>query len=579
MKDGLKAIANSDSDMTDDSSGEELADLSSFFVKRRKLSHEPVKAVPAPKSTRSSGGVRQNELLQSMIKSPQKRVYKYSLASLSREDQKMKESQVKIASMQQAVEESKRREEEAARQEALGPNIDTDKTVSLEWASDDEEGDRKLKALQRVEALHATDNYYFFLDDEPLFQDSPFPVNSLPNEPWSKLYATDTSREQACVSGLAAEMVLHFPLPMAVTNWMAQQLLHERNDALCEAYVGILEASSSHNESLSDTIASLSSMYKTRSLFENNWKAPVRRGLPAGLKYVLRVVQSRAPAVDDVAPDAAPIKTIEAFLDLAMMNLDDLVRKNLNLSSTLMKCIEDLLDSLSETSFEKLVPGVLAVLDDSERELPIQLHCRLIASLPARTTRSYHLRRRLALDVLLPKDERRKAESSERNWLETILKALESGQQFNIGDATDYALLMALINVADIAVSAGFTGYDALHPSQASSEKSSLSIYAGPPPVSQAAKIHNRQIDAIVSELEYMKSRIQHESTSLCRQELKAALERVTARLGTSVRTRPKPKKQIFGTERKQAHFATNMLKIAPNALDGSGAEETESMG
>ncbi|EMF17247.1 uncharacterized protein SEPMUDRAFT_122663 [Sphaerulina musiva SO2202] len=366
---------------------------------------------------------------------------------------------------------------------------------------------------------------------------------------------------------------------MAVTNWMAQQLLHERNDALCEAYVGILEASSSHNESLSDTIASLSSMYKTRSLFENNWKAPVRRGLPAGLKYVLRVVQSRAPAVDDVAPDAAPIKTIEAFLDLAMMNLDDLVRKNHNLSSTLMKCIEDLLDSLSETSFEKLVPGVLAVLDDSERELPIQLHCRLIASLPARTTRSYHLRRRLALDVLLPKDERRKAESSERNWLETILKALESGQQFNIGDATDYALLMALINVADIAVSAGFTGYDALHPSQASSEKSSLSIYAGPPPVSQAAKIHNRQIDAIVSELEYMKSIIQHESTSLCRQELKAALERVTARLGTSVRTRPKPKKQIFGTERKQAHFATNMLKIAPNALDRSGAEETESMG
>ena len=587
MKDGLKAIADSDSDMTDDSSGEELADPSSFFAKKRKISPEPIKAVAAPKKTRLSDGVRRNDDFDLSRKSPPKKVYKHSLAALSREGQKMKERQAKIADMQKAVEESKKREEEAARQEALGLNMETDQAAFLECASDDEEGERRLKAMQRVEALHASELYYFFLDIEPLFEDSPFPVGDLSDEPWATLFATDISREQACMSGLAAEMATHFAIPMPITNWMAYQLLHEQNEALCEAYVDILKASVAHPECISGTITSLSSMYKTRSLYENNWKDPVRRDLPAGLKYMLQVVNFCAShadtAADELEPGAIPVKTIEAFLDFAMMNLDDLVKMDLALSLTLAKCIEELLDCLPTASLEKLVTGVLAMLDTSEKDISLEFRCRMIAALPSHTTRCYHVRRRLALDVFLQKKDRTKATSPGWDWLETICNSFEGKLKtaFDVKDSTDYDLLMALIEACDIAVSAGFTDYNELHPAQDATEKPAFGIYVKPPPLSQAARNHNRQIDAIVSELDYVKSRIQHESTSLSRQEVKAALERVTARLETSVRTRPKPKKSVFGNEPKQARFAKNMLRGEPRVQDESvvaGADESEDM-
>ncbi|KAI5370668.1 hypothetical protein Slin14017_G015470 [Septoria linicola] len=559
MKDGLKAIANSDSDMSDDSSDGGLADPGSFFARRRKISPVSSKSVAASRGTRLLDTSRYKKSAPS-YQSPPRKVYRHSLASLSREGQKMREAEASIASMKQAVEDSKQREEEAERQAAMGLDVDGDTAALLDWASDDEEGERRVKALQRVEALHATDDYHFFLDSEPLFPDSPFPVEALPNEPWRSLFATDMSREQACISGFAAEMVAHFPLPMAITNWLAQQLLHEQNETLCEAYVDILRASSAHPEFMSDTVASLSSMYKTRSLFEHDWKDPVRRGLPAGLDYVLNVVQFCAPASDGVVPEAEPLKTIEAFLDLAMMNLDRYVKQDISVSLTLAKCIEELLDSLWEGAFEKLVSGVLGMLDETQANLTLQHRCCLVASLPSRTARSYQLRRRIALDTFVAKDDRAKAKAVGWDWLGAIHRSLRSREEFDVKESTDFDILLPMVEVLDIAVAAGFTDYDELHTPHIEHEKRLGSLFAKAPPLTQVAISHNDKLDAIVAELQYMKSKIQHEATHLRRQEVKAALDRSIARIETSVRTRPKPKKSVFGNEPKQARFDRKRL-------------------
>ncbi|CAK1354901.1 unnamed protein product [Cercospora beticola] len=571
VKDGVQAVANSDSDMSDDSSGEELADPRTFFAKRRKLSPE-AKETPAVKKL--SARDRQKRFDQTRPQSPPKKVYKHSFASLIREGQRMKESEAAIASMRQALEDSKKRDEEAERQAILGLNNKVDAETMLEYASDDEDGERRLKALQRVEALQAADTYHFFLDTAPLFDDVPFPTECLPNEPWSSLYATDTSREQACMSGFAAEMAAHFPLPMAITNWMAQQLLHEQNEALCEAYVEILRVSCTSHNSVSDTIASVSSMYKTRSLFENKYTEPVQRGVPAGLKHVLKVATFCAPASDSVVPEAEPSKTLEAFLDMSMMNLDEHVRRDLGLSLALGSCIEDLLESISEQSYERLVQGALSMLHDTDESITPRFRCCLIQSLPSRTKRTYDIRRRLALGVLIPSENRDSVTVGGRDWLACITQTLRTNKEFEIRDSADYDLLVPLVEVLDIAISAGFTDYNVLHPVPEASDTKATGMFTQLPKLCAAAKTHNSKIDAIVSELGYMKANIQHEATHLRRQELKAAIDRLITRLETSVRTRPKPKKSVFGDEPKQARFDRSALKKQHGGRDMGVAEQ-----
>ncbi|KAM3415259.1 hypothetical protein BST61_g8789 [Cercospora zeina] len=559
VKDGVLAVANSDSDMSDESSGEELADPRSFFAKRRKLSPETNDPPPGP---RLSDHERQKKFLQTRPQSPPKKLYKHSLASLTREGQRMREAEASIASMKQALEDSKKRDEEAERQAILGLDKKVDADAMLEYASDDEDGERRLKALRRVEALQAADVYHFFLDTAPLFDNVPFPIECLPDEPWRSLYATDTSREQACISGFAAEMAVHFPLPMAITNWMAQQLLHEESEALCEAYVEILRVSCARHNSVSDTIASVSSMYKTRSLFENKYKSPVQRGLPAGLRHVLKVVTFCAPTSDSVVPEAEPSKTLEAFLDMSMMNLDAHVQKDIGLALALSSCIEDLLATISDQAYEKLIQGVLSMLHETDEDLTPRFRCCLVQLLPSRTERAYHLRRRLALSILLPKDIRSTATMGNRDWLACIQQSLQTREEFNIRESADYELLVPLVEVLDIAISAGVTDYSVLHPrTEPTSDTKAQAMFAQPPKLSEAAKRHNSRVDAIVSELEYMKASIQHEATHLRRQELKAAIERLVTRLEASVRTRPKPKKGVFADEPKQVRFDKSLLR------------------
>ncbi|KAF2209262.1 hypothetical protein CERZMDRAFT_100468 [Cercospora zeae-maydis SCOH1-5] len=574
VKDGVPAVANSDSDMSDESSGEELADPRSFFSKRRRLSPETGESPPG---TGLSDRERQKKFLQTRPQSPPKKVYKHSLASLTREGQRMREAEASIASMKQALEDSKKRDVEAERQAILGLDNKLDADAMLECASDDENGERKLKALQRVEALQAADVYHFFLDTAPLFDDVPFPTECLPNEPWSSLYATDASREQACISGFAAEMAVHFPLPMAITSWMAQQLLHEQREALCEAYVEIIRVSCANHNSVSDTIASVSSMYKTRSLFENKYKTPEQRGLPAGLKHVLKVVTFCAPMSDSVVPEAEPSKTLEAFLDMSMMNLDAHVQKELGLSLALSSCIENLLATISEQAYERLIRGAISMLHGTDEDLTPRFRCCLVQSLPSRTERACHLRRRLALSVLLPEDGRNTATMGDRDWLACIQQSLRTGKEFDIRESADFDLLVPLVEVLDIAISAGFTDYHVLHPrSEPTSDTKAQAMFAQLPKLSEAAKWHNSRIDAIVSELEYMKASIQHEATHLRRQELKAALERLVNRLEASVRTRPKPKKGVFADEPKQARFDRSLLRKHHSKSGKSAAERND---
>ncbi|EME87233.1 uncharacterized protein MYCFIDRAFT_84189 [Pseudocercospora fijiensis CIRAD86] len=579
---GLKGVRDSDSES--DGSDDDLADVSTFFANKRPKLSPAVEAGPskiAPSTAKCSAqserhrqkGVKKK--LQSRISSPPRRTFK-SLSSLARQSEEWQLSEAKIASLEQAVADLDRKEKEEEETDALEQDADGDALVAAA-GSDDENRERMIIALERTEALHEPNRYHFFLDNRPQFPDTPFPVESLPNEPWANLYKSENSRRQACITGFAAEVAAYRPLPVAVTNWLAQQLLHERDEVLCEAYVGILEVASQDHTSVSDTIASLSSMYKTRSFFENGSKEQVRKGLPPGLRYMMRVVQVCAPASDSIVPDAAPSMTTAAFLDLAMINIDEHVKQTIGLSYEVASCIEKMLADLSEQAFKMLVTEAIGTLFLPDH-LNTLIRCRIIASLPAGTDRSYRLRRRLALECFSTTPSRKTAET--QDWLHSILTTLHSAPEFSMSERTDFNLLLTMIDILDIAISSGFTPWSDLHPPTSDSSRPtrqplpfSTTTTAATTP---AAKLHNTQIDAIVSELNYIASRIRDAGTThLRRTEVKSATERLIARLECSVRTKMKPKKNVFGgTVLRQAKFGKPPVVPVPVPAKAEGEEE-----
>lgn len=541
-------MTNSDSESGD--SDDDLPDVSTFFAfKKPKLSP----AVESGSSKRTASSVKpsterhgdreqavKKSFQRSLNVSPPRKKFRNSLSSLVMQHEAWQLSEAKIASFEQEVADSNKREKEEEQDEALNERVGHD-VIEANAGSDEEQRERMILALERTEALRDSDRYYFFLDNRPRFDNTPFPTDSLPDEPWTKLYNNDQSRRQACISGFAAEMAAHHPLPVAVTNWFAQQLLYERDESLCEAYVNILKVASHAHTSFSETIASLSSIYHTRSFFENGPKDQLRKGLPPGLKYLTRVIQFCAPASDSIVPDAVPSTTTAALLDLAMMSIDEHVKQDAALTLQIATCIEGMLDALPQSAFEMLVTQAIGTLFLPDH-LASVIRCRVIYSLPAGSTRAYQLRRRLALETFSTSANHSTADG--QDWTQSIIKSLKSRPEFAPSETTDYNLLLVMIDVLDIAISAGFTPYAELHPQQPAA--SGLLFKSQKP--SAAAKLHNAQIDAVVSELNYIASRIRDAGTThLRRTEVKSAIERVVARLESAVRTRMKPKKSVFG--------------------------------
>lgn len=537
VTDGLQGVTGSDSE------SEELDDFQTlYFNKRRKVSQDcgvkilgsAPKPQPAKKSTRTCDQNKKSDFFKAFPRSPARPAPKNSLASLVAEHEKAQISDATIASLESAVEEAKKRGE---RQQALeDAGFDGDALIDAA-GSDIEARERMVMALARTEALHDKNHFHFFLDPEPSHANSDFPLDCLPNEPWSKIYRNEVSRKHACISGFAAELAAKFPLPMSVTSWMACQLQYEPSDELCEAYVEILRASGDHDQSISDTWGSLNSVYKTRSLFENNWKDHVKAALPAGLAYMTRLISFRAPAIDSIVSESPPHSTCAAFLDLALMNVDELVKENTSLSMSIADCIEDMLDALTEDSYRKLIPLAVGTMF-SPSDLPKFARCRAITSLPASTTRAHKLRRRLALEYFSTAE---KKASDTQDWAKSIVRSLKTKPEFRVSESTDYGLLMSLTTVLDIAIDAGWTDYALLIPRQ------STGPWGEGSPPTEAENRHNSQIDAITNALKAMASRIRDAGTShLRRTETKSLIEQVIARLQYGVRSRVKPTKGVF---------------------------------
>jgi hypothetical protein len=295
-----------------------------------------------------------------------------------------------------------------------------------------------------------------------------------------------------------------------------------------------------------------------------------------GLRYVAKLTQLCAPlaGVDGVG---------RAFCHLALASIDDNVRKDMSLRLAFSNAIEAVMDQVEPGDKEKVYHHARETLLTGG-QLSTKLQCRLIASLPATTTQTHELRRRLAL-YLVTKSQKNRSLTSEE-WLSVLLKRLRTAPEFIMGQKTDYSELMGMVSMLDIAIDAGFSDFAFLHtqPEERSKPSGRFSAKAPTPPAEQA---FNRQVDSLAAQLRTMFNSIMGAGAShVSRVEAKNALDRLILRIEHSVRTMPKPRKGIFDSVSSHSrNFMEGFVKIEePSAVGGAEQQatvngETETMG
>jgi hypothetical protein len=238
--------------------------------------------------------------------------------------------------------------------------------------------------------------------------------------------------------------------------------------------------------------------------------------------------------------------SVSAFIDFALINIDENVRMDFSIPMVIASCMENMLDCLPAEMFLKFKTEVTAVFH-SIASLSRQLRCKAIASLTAGTQRTFEVRQLLATEFLAQISHSPLEGEPRPAVLALIARSLDTSPDFALRDTSDYQLLQALVAVLDIAIGAGITPY--YLPDQSSSvvEAWHLSVIRSASQI-EARKKHDEEVDGLTRRLRKMSNRIRGAGTThLARTEAKSAIERLIVRLEYSVRSKPRPRKSAFG--------------------------------
>nr|POE79577.1 hypothetical protein CFP56_07642 [Quercus suber] len=578
MKDGEMAITNSDSDDPDDSS-DELADILSLVPRKRIRLTPPTSEMKhsagcdrmkdgarMERSRHSSQNTRSIKTSPRLL-SPPRTVYKHSLKNMIKQSKEAQASQVRIANAEAAVHAAESRRTELADMD-LGR--DDSLRLAAAAATDGEEGERVIQAMGRMEATMQEETFHYFTGNTSILTDFPFPVSDLPDSLWAKLLSKRHAREHACLTGFVADLASQNRLPAAVIEWFAAQLALEPREDLCEAYIGVLQAASESTHKLM-SLTSLAAFYQTQfssiratSQQSSAIHLEARKnhdpednnltGLPHGLGYVIR-------GLEYLVPMAGMSAVSKAVADLALVNVDARIKADSALQSTVQNTMVALLDHVDDSY--TFVRDHL----QTNPKLSLSLQCQIVTAFPAASICAHTLRRRLALFCITQSSNDLPPSSEE--WQIPILEHLQHATEFAIDSSTDYVLLKLLAQVLDVAIDTGFsdrrTWLD--HTTNSSKEPQkvlfSTSLREAATTTGSAQKRFNDEIDALTNQLATMQNHIKDGGMShLLRMEAKSALNALELRLKSSVRTKPRPIKAVFGTRTSSASLTVQSAVI-----------------
>ncbi|KAK1089989.1 hypothetical protein LTR48_009181, partial [Friedmanniomyces endolithicus] len=147
-----------------------------------------------------------------------------------------------------------------------------------------------------------------------------------------------------------------------------------------------------------------------------------------GLQHVVRAMQYMIAGTS--------VQSIgQAVVDLAYANIDDYVRKDIDIQLTIQDSIEGLLEDLEPIKLDSIYDYVKnRLFPPSQR--PNILLCRLVASLPASSINAHYLRRRLALYCVTESSSTTPLTSP--TWFRTLTKRLRTAPEYTISNSTNY---------------------------------------------------------------------------------------------------------------------------------------------
>ncbi|KEQ96594.1 hypothetical protein AUEXF2481DRAFT_87968 [Aureobasidium subglaciale EXF-2481] len=589
IRDGMLAVTNSDSD-SNDTDSESLDDIDEL-IRRKRLKMTPPttssetsrRPASAARELRSSTRRDRPSIPKSNLVHPPRKKYKFSMASLVASHNKDSES---IQRIQEYEEEYKQEIDLTARLEnqlKQASDMNAEEFAARLQADDDDDDetrDRVVRAIERNDVLEKRVEYPFFRHaDSRTHMSKPFPELALSTQDWKASLRDQGAREELLRCGFVADMARVSALPDELIQWMSSELLRDPESSLANAYVDVLESSFSSN-------AFTTNHLRTQFLLQVG-----REDLEPDLFVDLESMPP--PAHQRPYADTMPFNTDWTCLlltrlanklhvterrswltSLMLLLVDPQVEERLNTQQNLQDCIGYLLGADS-------VPSVLATTIEYVGQSlrahipnPILIQ-RLIGLLPSTTSASHTFKRRLGLASFMKSNAYLTNSLHDTSTMHVLTLYLHENRAFKLSDSTDFHKLGARFDILDVAIGMGLSDFGFQATGKADSPVNTEATAARLPTSEEESKF-NSAIDEVVAELRSIAFNIRDSGAAhMRRTECKTAIEKLTYRLEFASRTRPKPKKGIFGAAEGASDVIRNF--VARGEQDMSTGNELSS--
>ena len=188
---------------------------------------------------------------------------------------------------------------------------------------------------------------------------------------------------------------------------------------------------------------------------------------------------------------------------------------------------------------------------------------RLLRLLPSFASTLHIFKRRIALASFLNAKSHLTNDLEEPSTMKEVALYLRENRRFKIRDDTDFSILGAQFSILDTAIGLGlsrfeFGGNELVSKTDSPAGMGSVTYR---PPQSDEEVRFNTAVDDVVAGLRSIAFNIRDSgATHMRRTECKTKIEKLSYRLEFSARTRPKPRKGIFGESEGAKDMMMNFI-------------------
>lgn len=545
VKDG-KVVAIRDSDEDDSESLESLGDIFGRTQCSNTSSSSPPEDDPKKENKRPSVlGVFSSRERQAIVGKERlrgilakERLHKFDISKLI--DDHLDDAETK-----EKLDQANAYYEASARQAELDTKRSVDDQKLLCDIIDGKGGDqdevaRVLGAMDRTGALSSERCFSFFqragsIDwtDQGTHKYK-FPNRDLPQDLWS-LRNTE-SRDRAYLTGQVGDMAISGQLPNSVLKWTFESIAFEHNDDLRRSYIQCLADVTKQWTRTNLSSQDIQNVFVTLGANSDATRdgvdiVPNRKHASSGRRHDPKYLLSVLDMFDAVAEDLDFESLSKLSSMLTRLSLDDEAMDGGQVSTATENLLSRLLELPNRQSrlhvAERILIDMCNNLKDSYLQARLLLHILPTSSLAAR------LRLALAQVFLIPDcipslDLSEPPALSLPTLLEQFRSATFDFAHRSNDNPINYTEISALTHILDTAISDGGL-------------PSTFATLA-------EEKAFNQQVDELADRVNVIFSSIADTGAShIRRTEAKEALGILQKRLLYSVRTRPRPKKSVFG--------------------------------